>query len=287
MHRELRRRNEPMKKILVIEDEPEMRRNLTTVLRLEDFQPLSAENGRVGLNLARKEKPDLILCDIHLPKMDGYEVVRRLKSDPRCCSIPTVVVTALAMVGDRDRILRAGFDGYLAKPINPETFVQEINESLVSNRAPLLCRHAAQKSEVLQPFPKAAKILVVDNVPANLEFACATLKPSGYEVITSSGPREALEKAKQDPPDMIISDLCMSEGNGYDFIRAVKIDARLTRIPFVFLTSSMCEDEDRARGLALGAARFLIRPIEPQQLLSEIESCLIEDALSGTTTDGS
>jgi two-component system, cell cycle response regulator len=274
-------------RVLILEDNLANLDLMLYLLGAFGHVPIPARNGREGLRIAAEEKPDLILCDIHLPKMDGYEVVRRLKSDPRCCSIPTVAVTALAMVGDRDRILRAGFDGYLAKPINPETFVQEINESLVSNRAPLLCRHAAQKSEVLQPFPKAAKILVVDNVPANLEFACATLKPSGYEVITSSGPREALEKAKQDRPDMIISDLCMSEGNGYDFIRAVKIDARLTRIPFVFLTSSMCEDEDRARGLALGAARFLIRPIEPQQLLSEIESCLIEDALSGTTTDGS
>lgn len=274
-------------RVLILEDNPANLELMLYLLGAFGHVAIPARNGREGLRIAAEEKPDLILCDIHLPKMDGYEVVRRLKSDPRCCSIPTIAVTALAMVGDRDRILRAGFDGYLAKPINPETFVQQINESLVSSPAPLLCRHAAQKSEILQPFPKAAKILVVDNVPANLELACATLKPSGYEVITSLGPREALEKAKQDPPDLIISDLCMSEGNGYDFIRAVKIHARLTRIPFVFLTSSMCEDEDRARGLALGAARFLIRPIEPQQLLSEIESCLIEDALSGTTIEDS
>jgi CheY-like chemotaxis protein len=71
-------------------------------------------------------KPELIICDIQLPKMDGYEVVRRLKADPKTRSIPIIAVTALAMVGDRDRIIAAGFDGYLAKPIDPETFVQEV-----------------------------------------------------------------------------------------------------------------------------------------------------------------
>ena len=96
---------------------------------------VAARDGQEGLRAATQVKPDLILCDIHLPKIDGYEVVRRLKSDPECSSIPTVAVTALAMVGDRDRVLQAGFDGYLAKPINPETFVQQIKD-FVSPRSP-------------------------------------------------------------------------------------------------------------------------------------------------------
>src|SRR5947209_188858 len=193
-------------RILVIEDNTANLDLMVYLLGAFGHIAVCARDGEEGLRAAAQVKPDLILCDVDLPNLDGYEVVRRLKSDPRCCSIPTIAVTALAMVGDRDRVLRAGFDGYLAKPINPETFVQQIEESLTSSRAPLLCRHAAQNAEILRPFPKATKILVVDNVQANLELACATLKPSGYEVITCLGPREALEKAKQDPPDLIISD---------------------------------------------------------------------------------
>lgn len=235
---------------------------------------VAARDGQEGLRAAAQEKPDLILCDIHLPKIDGYEVVRRLKSDPECCSIPTVAVTALAMVGDRDRLLQAGFDGYLPKPINPEAFVQQVEGFVNSSRSPLVCHNGHRTSEISPAVPKSAKILVLDNVQANLEFACATLKPSGYEVLTSLKPREALEMANQHAPDLILSDICMSEGNGYDFIRAIKANARLARIPFVFITSSMCEPEDRARGLALGADQFLIRPIDPQQLLAIVESCL-------------
>jgi two-component system cell cycle response regulator len=259
-------------RILVIEDNPANLDLMMYLIGAFGHIAVSARDGREGLRAAAQVKPDLILCDIHLPKIDGYEVVRRLKSDPHCCSIPTVAVTALAMVGDRDRVLQAGFDGYLAKPINPEAFVQQIKGFV--NSSPLACQNKHRRPETSRPVPKPAKILVLDNVQANLEFACATLKPSGYDVMTSLRSSEALEMANRHTPDLILSDICMAEGNGYDFIRAVKANPRLARIPFIFITSSMCEAEDRARALALGADQFLIRPIDPQQLLTVIASCL-------------
>src|ERR1700716_1226187 len=82
-----------MKKILVIEDEPAMRRNLTTILRLEKFHPLAAENGRVGVALAKKEKPDLILCDVMMPELDGYGVIAALGADAATVSIPFIFLT--------------------------------------------------------------------------------------------------------------------------------------------------------------------------------------------------
>jgi CheY-like chemotaxis protein len=77
-----------MKKILVIEDEPEMRRNLTTILRLERFNPLAAANGRAGVQLAKREMPDLILCDVMMPELDGYGVIAALRADPETVAIP-------------------------------------------------------------------------------------------------------------------------------------------------------------------------------------------------------
>ena len=112
--------------VLVIEDNPANLDLMLYLLEAFGHGTVAAHDGEEGLRTAMENKPDLILCDIHLPKMDGYEVVRRLKSDASARSIPTVAVTALATVGDRDRILRAGFDGYLSKPLNPEKFVQQI-----------------------------------------------------------------------------------------------------------------------------------------------------------------
>src|SRR5207245_2958993 len=90
-------------------------------------------DGEKGLEMANRERPDLIVCDVHLPTLDGYQVAARLKGDPGFRHVPLVAVTAMAMVGDRDKVLAAGFDGYIAKPIVPETFVSEIERFLPAN----------------------------------------------------------------------------------------------------------------------------------------------------------
>src|SRR6266446_3337609 len=98
------------------------------------YTMLTARTGEEGLEAARRESPDLIICDVQLPGLDGYEIAQRLKSHPALRTIPLVAVTALAMVGDREKVLVAGFDGYLAKPIVPQTFVQDVTAFLDSPR---------------------------------------------------------------------------------------------------------------------------------------------------------
>lgn len=266
-------------RILVVEDNDPSLSLMIYLLEAFGHKPLAAHDGEEGMETALRERPDLILCDIHLPGIDGYDVVRGLKADPICRSTPVIAVTALAMVGDRDRILEAGFDGYLSKPIDPETFVQQVEGFLSLGHSQAHIHATSASVETCPPHTTVARILVVDNLHANLDLARAILQPFGYEVILASGGREALAKAIQDRPDLILSDICMAEGNGYDFIRTVKADDRLSGIPFVFITSTMQGDEDRSRALALGAVRFLRRPIEPQELLAQIKACLAESLL--------
>ena len=119
-----------MARILVIEDNPDNMELMTYLLEAFGHTPLSATDGGLGLATALSEWPDLIVCDVQLPGLDGYAVARHLKADPALRSISLIAVTALAMVGDRDLVLAAGFDGYLAKPIVPETFVAQIEAFL-------------------------------------------------------------------------------------------------------------------------------------------------------------
>lgn len=119
-----------MARVLVIEDNPANLELMAYLLRAFGHQPLEAVDGHTGLATARDAAPDLILCDVQLPGLDGYGVARALKADPVLRGVPLVAVTAFAMVGDRDRVLAAGFDGYLAKPIVPETFVKEVEAFL-------------------------------------------------------------------------------------------------------------------------------------------------------------
>ena len=119
-----------MKKILVIEDEPEMRRNLTTVLRLEQFRALAAENGRIGIELAKKEKPDLILCDVMMPELDGYGVIAALRADPETAAIPFIFLTAKGEKPDIRAGMNLGADDYLTKPVAKHDLLKAIRSRL-------------------------------------------------------------------------------------------------------------------------------------------------------------
>jgi CheY-like chemotaxis protein len=120
-------------RILVIEDNDTNRKLIVYLLKAFGYKTIEAVDGRRGLEIARHDRPELIVCDIHLPKLDGYEVIDQLKRDVVLRHIPVVAVTALAMVGDRNKILAAGFDGYLSKPIEPETFVAQLTAFLPVN----------------------------------------------------------------------------------------------------------------------------------------------------------
>jgi two-component system cell cycle response regulator len=265
-------------RILVIEDNATNLDLMTYLLAAFGHTPLTARDGEEGVLAAEREAPDLIICDLQLPRLNGYEVARWLKSHPRLRATPLVAVTALAMVGDREKVLAAGFDGYIAKPIDPQTFVGHIEHFLQHARGETPAAVAPLTSWVAPRPPRRATLLVVDNQPINIDLACSTFEPFGYTVIPAIGMTEAFTLAHRTAPDLILSDIHMADGTGYDFITAVKADPQLRTIPFVFITSTYLDPKEQARGLALGAARFIVRPIEPQALLATIAACLADCA---------
>jgi len=113
-------------RILVIEDNPTNLELMTYLLNAFGHVTIAAQNGEDGVESALSSRPDLILCDLALPRMDGFAVARRLKAEPSLNGVPVIAVTASAMVGDREKVVSAGFDGYMTKPITPETFVAEV-----------------------------------------------------------------------------------------------------------------------------------------------------------------
>lgn len=119
-------------KVLLVEDNELNRYLVTYLLEQRGHTVVHAAAGRQGLALAASAAPALILLDIQLPGMDGHAVARALKADAALKHIPVVAVTSYAMAGDREKVLAAGIDGYIEKPINPATFVDEIERFLPS-----------------------------------------------------------------------------------------------------------------------------------------------------------
>lgn len=122
-----------MARILIIEDNAANMQLMVYLLNAFGHTTLEATDGEAGLTVIQNESVDIILCDLQIPRLDGYEVARRIKMDPELKDIPLIAVTAYAMVGDRDKVLSAGFDGYISKPINPEIFTEEVEGYLSSN----------------------------------------------------------------------------------------------------------------------------------------------------------
>ncbi len=117
-------------KILVIEDNEQNMYLVNFILEKFGYQVIQARSGDEGIQQAQQQKPDLVLLDIQLPVMDGYAVARELRKMKEMTEIPIVAVTSYAMPGDRENALKAGCSGYIEKPINPETFITEVEHYL-------------------------------------------------------------------------------------------------------------------------------------------------------------
>ena len=115
-------------KILVIEDNEQNLYLVRYILEKRDYEVFAALDGKSGIDMAALLKPDLILLDIQLPVMDGYAVARNLRGNPDLADTPIVAVTSYAMPGDREKVMEAGCNGYIEKPIDPDTFVAKIEQ---------------------------------------------------------------------------------------------------------------------------------------------------------------
>jgi two-component system cell cycle response regulator DivK len=112
--------------ILIVEDNPSNRMLIADLLNAKGYRPIEAQDGEEAIALARQERPALILMDLSLPRLDGWQATRRLKDDADLKDIPVIALTAHAMADDETKALEAGCDGYIAKPINVWSFVEEI-----------------------------------------------------------------------------------------------------------------------------------------------------------------
>jgi two-component system, cell cycle response regulator len=248
-------------RVLIVEDNPTNCALMEYLLKASGHSVLTATNGSEGLAAARAYRPDIVLMDLQMPVMNGFDAVREMRRHAALARTPIVAVTAFAMVGDRDKILASGFDGYISKPIAPETFADQLMAFL-------------SQPAVARP-PRL--ILAVDNSPVNLAVIRSTLEPCGYEVAIAGTVDEALANARARRPDLILADVHMPGKSGYDLIEIIKGDTELKAIPFALITSTVWGAADKQLGLALGARAFIERPIEPADLVARIAACVGED----------
>ncbi|MGF6275452.1 two-component system cell cycle response regulator [Massilia sp. UYP11] len=212
-----------MARILIIEDNPANIELMSFLLGAYGHTPLCASDGPRGVAAARSERPDLIACDVNLPGMDGFAVLAALRTDPQLSGVPILAVTALAMAGDREKVLAAGFDGYIGKPIEPESFVAELEAFLAA--APAAAPAAASvpaSAPALVPgsgaAPAGGTLLLVDDDRFMLGVLNDMLAGQPYRVLSASSGEEALAVLDHEAVEVILCDQAMPGMRGTEVL---------------------------------------------------------------------
>lgn len=266
--------------ILVVEDNEVNLELMTYLLQAHGHRTLAARDGAQGLALAREQRPELVVCDIQMPGLDGHGVAAAIRAEPALAALPLVAVTASAMVGDRERALAAGFDAHVAKPIDPVDFVRQIEPFLRPGEvrppraAPGEGEHVGSVPERLRAPREGQLLLLVDDQAVHQELKRSLLEPAGYRVLTADSVESAWALLQDEAVDAVVSDVVMPGLGGLALLERVRAAGRLAGLRFAFLTTTARDEEARLLGLARGADRYWVRPIEPLALLAELRSLL-------------
>ncbi len=265
-----------MARILLIEDNRDHLELMAYLLRSQGHFVLSAgsaESGRTMMQCC--QEIDLIICDIKLGNANGIELLRTLRESGRFSSVPIVAVTAGSM-GQAPEAFAAGFNRYILKPIEPETFIAEINRCLAGDGNPRSQRAVTASPVLVEERAAAhpATILAVDDKSANLDLVIALLEPLGHHVITARGVEEAIARARKDKPDLLLTDVHMGDGTGFDLIRAIQRDTTLKHIPWLVTSATYLSMDARAKEIHLDDSNFILQPWDPKVLIGKIRKRL-------------
>jgi len=263
-----------MARILVVEDSPDIRVLIRMLLEAGGHEVLTASDGRAGVEAVRSERPDLVLMDLSLPILSGWEAAKQIKDDPSIASTPVLAVTAHAMHGDRERALAAGCDGFIPKPIDGDSFLPLVDSFL---RRPekeggvLSPEVAGPPSPSSAPATEPGRILVVDDQAEVAELVRQGLVEEGHEVVVarSLDQAESLSSGEQSF-DLAIVDVMLGPNSGYDL--AADLVSRSTEyLPVLLVTAGVV---DREKGFAAGADDFIAKPFDARELVARARSLI-------------
>ncbi len=264
-------------KILIVDDEPRNVKLLEAYLKGEHYQLITAFNGEQALAQAKQELPDVILLDVMMPDISGFEVTQKLKEDAATQSIPIILVTALDGTENRVQGLDIGADEFLTKPVNRHELIARMRSLLKMKHLQdeLQNRHAiTQKLVKLEKDSVSAEtVLLVEDEDYLSQQMELLLYQQGLRVLTAGDIATASQIVDQQQPDIVILDKVLPDGDGIELLKQWKSSPVLTEMPIIILTV-VNDLETKIAALEQGADDYLIKHIENGELIARIKASL-------------
>ncbi|WP_456432743.1 response regulator [Thermosulfuriphilus sp.] len=260
------------KKILIIDDDMIVIRELGVLLRSTGWRLFFAFDGQGGLKIAQEKRPDLILLDLKMPIMDGFSFLERLAEIPVISQTPVMILTSLDLEEDQLATLKGNVRGIVYKGnISRENLIKQIKEALgLTTQEPSSARPSSARIR-----PGGRKILVAEDNPDNQYFIGEILKRRGFKIIRALNGREAIELASLERPDLILMDIQMPEISGLEATQLIRRLPGLEDVPVVALTAKAMSG-DRERILEAGCNDYIAKPFDPEDLISVVYKWLPE-----------
>jgi len=268
-------------RILVVDDILPNVKLLEAKLTSEYYDVITATSGAEALEKVMQDSPDMVLLDVMMPEMDGFEVCRCIKKNPLTAHIPVVMVTALTDSGDRVNGLEAGADDFLTKPVNDIALMARVR-SLVRLKMTIDEWRARENTatafgvindddNMVVEQGKPSNILIVEDQSFEAEKCSNTLEDEGYMVSVASNGMEAMELVAAYKFDLIVISLNMGEEDGLRLVSHLRSNERTRSLPVLMVGSN--DDMPRiARGLEIGAHDYIVRPIDRNELKARIKT---------------
>lgn len=253
-------------KILTVDDSKTIRLIVSKAFKAYDCAILEAANGVEGLSMAAKEKPDLIILDITMPVMDGYEMLNRLRADRELKQVPVIMLTAEVGRDNVIKVAKQGVRDYVVKPFKEDLIVERVGRVLELKLRPTAPPRTRKYDEAL-------KFVVLDDKPAIAEQICAGVADTPWQIIPHTLPAEALEYCRQNPVDGLLVSLNLADDAAFTTFETLRATERTRALPVFGLSVKTATDEQN-RALHLGFSALLNKPIDLDDLKLKISRAL-------------